>query len=119
MKLIVQIPCLNEEETLPATLADIPRQIDGIAAVEVLIIDDGSTDRTAAVAREHGADHVVQFPQNRGLGYAFKTGFDTCLKLGADIIVNTDADNQYNGADIEKLVAPILARIFPRRSVTP
>jgi len=109
VKLIVQIPCLNEEETLPATLADIPRQIDGIDAVEVLIIDDGSTDRTAAVAREHGADHVVQFPQNRGLGYAFKTGFDTCLKLGADIIVNTDGDNQYFGGDIAVLVQPIVA----------
>ena len=109
MKLIVQIPCLNEEETLPATLADIPRQIDGIDTVEVLVIDDGSTDRTAAVAREHGADHVVQFPQNRGLGFAFKTGFDTCLKLGADIIVNTDGDNQYFGGDIAVLVQPIVA----------
>ena len=89
MKLIVQIPCLNEEETLGATMADIPRQIEGIDAVEILIIDDGSTDHTAAIAREHGADHVVRFPQNRGLGYAFKTGFDTCLKLGADIIINT------------------------------
>ena len=79
MKLIVQIPCLNEAETLPATLADIPRQIDGIDAVEVLIIDDGSTDHTAAIAREHGADHVVRFPQNRGLGYAFKTGFATSI----------------------------------------
>ncbi len=109
MKLIVQIPCLNEEETLPATLADIPRQIDGIDTVEVLVIDDGSTDRTAAVAREHGAEHVVQFPQNRGLGFAFKTGFDTCLKLGADIIVNTDGDNQYFGGDIAVLVQPIVA----------
>ena len=109
MKLIVQIPCLNEEETLPATLADIPRQIDGIDTVEVLVIDDGSTDRTAAVAREHGADHVVQFAKNRGLGYAFKTGFDTCLKLGADIIVNTDGDNQYFGGDIAVLVQPIVA----------
>ena len=109
MKLIVQIPCLNEEETLPATLADIPRHIDGLDAVEVLVIDDGSTDRTAAVAREHGADHVVQFAQNRGLGYAFKAGFDTCLRLGADIIVNTDGDNQYCGADIALLVQPIIA----------
>ena len=109
MKLIVQIPCLNEEETLPATLADIPRQIEGLDEVEVLVIDDGSTDRTAAVAREHGADHVVRFAQNRGLGYAFKTGFDTCLRLGADIIVNTDGDNQYCGADIARLVQPLVA----------
>lgn len=108
MKLIVQIPCLNEEGTLPDTLADIPRQIDGIDEVEILIIDDGSTDRTAEVAREHGADHVIQFPRNRGLGHAFKAGLDTCLKLGADIIINTDGDNQYFGGDIPMLVEPIL-----------
>ena len=108
MKLVVQIPCLNEEDTLPATIADIPRQIDGIDSVEILIIDDGSTDRTAAVARECGADHIVQFPQNRGLGHAFKAGFDNALRLGADIIINTDGDNQYFGGDIVALVQPIL-----------
>lgn len=108
MKLIVQIPCLNEEETLPATIEDIPRAIPGIDKVEILVIDDGSDDRTAEVARELGVDHVVTFPQNRGLGHAFKVGFDTCLKLGADIIVNTDGDNQYYGGDIAALVQPIL-----------
>ncbi|MBT4609780.1 MAG: glycosyltransferase family 2 protein, partial [Gemmatimonadetes bacterium] len=108
MKLIVQIPCLNEEETLAATLADIPRQVDGIDQVEVLIIDDGSTDNTSQVARQHGADHIVRFAQNRGLGHAFKAGFDTALKLGADIIINTDGDNQYFGGDVATLVQPIL-----------
>ena len=108
MKLIVQIPCLNEEETLPATIEDIPREIPGIDKVEILVIDDGSVDRTAEVARELGVDHVVAFPKNRGLGHAFKVGFDTCLKLGADIIVNTDGDNQYYGGDITALVQPIL-----------
>ncbi|MDA0335229.1 MAG: glycosyltransferase family 2 protein [bacterium] len=109
MKLIVQIPCLNEEETLPATIADIPREIEGLERVEILIIDDGSTDRTAEVARECGADHIVRFPQNRGLGHAFKAGFDNALRLGADIIINTDGDNQYFGGDIRELVKPILA----------
>ena len=108
MKLIVQIPCLNEEHTLPETVADIPREIDGIDEVEILVIDDGSTDRTAEVAREAGVDHIIQFPRNRGLGYAFRAGFDACLKAGADIIVNTDGDNQYVGADIAKLVKPIV-----------
>ena len=108
MKLIVQIPCLNEAATLPATMADIPRQIDGIDKVEILVIDDGSSDGTAAIAREHGADHVVRFARNRGLGHAFSAGFDTCVSLGADIIVNTDGDNQYNGADVSTLVRPIL-----------
>ena len=108
MKLIVQIPCLNEEATLPATLRDIPRQIEGIDSVEILVIDDGCTDRTAEVARAMGADHLVRFAGNRGLGHAFAAGIDRCLELGADIIVNTDGDNQYSGADIPKLVRPIL-----------
>lgn len=108
MKLIVQIPCFNEEQTLPATIADIPREVPGIDQVEILIVDDGSADRTSAVARECGADHVIRFPQNRGLGHAFKAGFDASLRLGADIIINTDGDNQYYGGDIDKLVEPIL-----------
>ena len=109
MKLIIQIPCFNEELTLPSTLADLPRQMDGIEQVEWLVIDDGSTDRTVEVAREHGVDHVVRLTNNRGLAAAFQAGLDASLKLGADIIVNTDADNQYFGGDIPKLVAPILA----------
>lgn len=110
MKLIVQIPCLNEEDTLPATLRDIPRDIPGVDKVEILIIDDGCTDRTVEVARELGVEHIVSFTGNRGLGHAFAAGFDRCLALGADIIVNTDGDNQYNGKDITKLVQPILDR---------
>lgn len=109
MKLIVQIPCLNEESTLPATIADIPRQIEGIEKVELLIVDDGSTDRTVEVAREHGVEHIVRLTNNKGLAAGFQAGLDACLKLGADVVVNTDADNQYRGADIPKLVAPILA----------
>lgn len=109
MKLIVQIPCLNEEATLPETIADIPRAIDGIDTIELLVIDDGSTDATVAVARRLGVHHIVSLTQNRGLAVAFRTGLDTCLKAGADIIVNTDADNQYVGADIALLVQPILA----------
>jgi glycosyltransferase involved in cell wall biosynthesis len=108
MKLIVQIPCFNEEETLPSTLADLPRAIPGIETVEWLVIDDGSTDRTVEVAREGGVDHVVRLTNNKGLAAAFQAGLDACLKLGADIIVNTDADNQYSGQDIPKLVTPIL-----------
>src|SRR4051794_24708572 len=108
MKLIIQIPCLNEAEQLPGTLADLPRRVSGVDEVEWLIIDDGSTDRTIEVAREHGVEHVVKLTNNKGLAAAFQAGIDACLKLGADIIVNTDADNQYMGADIPKLLAPIL-----------
>jgi len=108
MKLIVQIPCYNEEKTLPETVADIPRQIDGVDQVEILIIDDGSSDRTVEVAREIGVDHIVRHKTNRGLARTFRSGIDACLRLGADIIVNTDGDNQYAGQDIPKLIAPIL-----------
>src|SRR5215212_7502060 len=108
MKLIIQIPCFMEEETLPSTLADLPRQVDGFDVVEWLVIDDGSTDRTVDVAREHGVDHIVRLTNNKGLAYAFQAGLDAALKLGADVIVNTDGDNQYNAADIPKLVAPVL-----------
>src|SRR5689334_8647954 len=109
MKLIIQIPCFNEEATLPQTLADLPRVVPGIDVVEWLVIDDGSTDRTLEVARDHGVDHVVRLTNNKGLASGFQAGLDASLKLGADIIVNTDADNQYYGGDIPKLVAPILA----------
>jgi len=111
MKLIVQIPCLNEEQTLPATISAIPREIPGIDKVEILVIDDGSKDRTAEVALELGVDHVLIHRRNMGLARSFRTGLDRCLALGADIIVNTDADNQYNGGDIAALVQPILAGI--------
>src|SRR5213592_96957 len=109
MKLIIQIPCWNEEEQLPTTLRDLPRQVPGVDSVEWLVIDDGSSDRTVEVARENGVDHVVRLTNNKGLAAAFQAGLDACLKLGADVIVNTDADNQYHGGDIPKLVAPILA----------
>ena len=108
MKLIVQIPCLNEQASLPETLRAIPRTIPGIDEVEILVIDDGSTDRTADVAREHGADYVVRFNRNKGLAHGFMAGLDACLRLGADIIVNTDADHQYPGHEIPRLVAPLL-----------
>jgi glycosyltransferase involved in cell wall biosynthesis len=108
MKLIIQIPCFDEEHTLPGTLADLPREIPGVETVEWLVIDDGSTDRTVEVARAGGVDHIVRLTNNKGLAAAFQAGLDACLKLGADIIVNTDADNQYNGADIPRLVEPIL-----------
>jgi len=109
MKLIIQIPCLNEEHTLPVTLADLPREVPGFDAVEWLVIDDGSTDRTVEVARAHGVHHIVRLTNNKGLASGFQAGMDACLKLGADVIVNTDADNQYFGGDIPRLVEPILA----------
>jgi glycosyltransferase involved in cell wall biosynthesis len=109
MKLIIQIPCLNEQDTLPTTLADLPRDVPGFDEVEWLVIDDGSTDRTIEVARAHGVNHIVRLTNNKGLATAFQAGLDACLKLGADVVVNTDADNQYDGRDIPKLVAPIVA----------
>ncbi|HXP99019.1 MAG TPA: glycosyltransferase family 2 protein [Solirubrobacteraceae bacterium] len=108
MKAIIQIPCFNEAEQLPATLADLPRTLEDIDTVEWLVIDDGSTDETIAVARTHGVHHIVRLTNNKGLAAGFQAGLDACLKLGADVIVNTDADNQYYGPDIAKLVKPIL-----------
>ena len=107
-RLIIQIPCLNEAKALPATLAALPRQIDGIDTIETLIIDDGSTDDTLDVARRCGVDHIVRFTSHRGLARGFAAGLDACLHLGADVIVHTDADGQYPGEDIPRLVAPIL-----------
>jgi glycosyltransferase involved in cell wall biosynthesis len=107
-KLIIQIPCLNEADTLPATLADLPRSVRGIDRIEVLVIDDGSRDGTADVARRLGVDHVVRLRRNKGLAVAFMTGIDACIKQGADFIVNTDADNQYAGHEIPRLLAPLL-----------
>ena len=107
-KLIIQIPCYNEEQTLGAVLASLPREVPGVDAVEWLVIDDGSTDRSLEIAREHGVDHIVQMNVNRGLAQAFLAGIDRCVREGADIIVNTDADNQYDSRDIPKLIAPIL-----------
>lgn len=108
MKLIIQIPCFNEEETLPVVLQELPRQVAGFDVVEWLVIDDGCTDHTVQVARKHGVDHFVHFKKNRGLAKGFVAGIDKCLRLGADVIVNTDADNQYKSEDIPKLVKPIL-----------
>ncbi|MHA7815832.1 MAG: glycosyltransferase family 2 protein [Pseudohaliea sp.] len=108
MKLVIQIPCLNEADTLPQTLADLPRSVAGFDSLEVLVIDDGSTDETARVALEHGATRVVRHKYNQGLAASFQTGMETALRMGADIIVNTDGDNQYCGADIPCLVEPII-----------
>jgi len=108
MKLIVQIPCYNEEKTLGLTIGDIPRSIPGVDTIETLVIDDGSTDRTLEVARELGVDHVVHLTNNKGLATGFTVGLDTSLKLGADIVVNTDGDNQYAGSSIPSLIQPIL-----------
>src|SRR6201996_4685846 len=108
MKLIIQIPCSNEEAQLPNTLAHLPREVEGFDKVEWLIVDDGSTDRTIEVARERGVDHIVRLTNHKGLAAGFQAGLDAGLKLGADVIVNTDADNQYDGRDIPKLVAPIV-----------
>jgi len=108
MKLIIQIPCYNEAKYLPITLKDLPKKIQGIDKIETLIIDDGSTDNTAEVAKENGVDHIIQFRGHRGLAAGFSAGLEACLLHGADIIVNTDADNQYRGEDIPKLIEPIL-----------
>src|SRR2546423_8795880 len=109
MKLVIQIPCFNEQDQLPTTLADLPRRVDGFDQVEWLVSDDGSTDATIEVARAHGVDHIVRLTNNKGLATAFQAGLDAALKLGADVVVNTDADNQYDGRDIPKLVEPIVA----------
>ncbi|HZX09406.1 MAG TPA: glycosyltransferase family 2 protein [Acidobacteriota bacterium] len=108
MKLIIQIPCFNEAKYLPITLKDLPREIKGIDQIETLVIDDGSRDNTAEVAEKNGVDHIVRFRKHRGLAAGFSAGLEACLLHGADIIVNTDADNQYRGADIPKLIDPIL-----------
>jgi glycosyltransferase involved in cell wall biosynthesis len=108
MKLIIQIPCFNEADQLPQTLADLPQAVEGFDVVERLIIDDGSTDDTVEVARAHGVEHLVRLTNNKGLATGFQAGIDTALKLGADVIVNTDADNQYYGPDVARLVRPIL-----------
>jgi glycosyltransferase involved in cell wall biosynthesis len=108
IKLIIQIPCFNEETTLPQTYADLPTEIEGVDEIETLVIDDGSRDRTADVARSLGVDHVVQLSRNKGLATAFVEGLEASLEMGADIVVNTDADNQYRGSDIRQLVKPIV-----------
>lgn len=108
MKLIIQIPCLNEEQSLPKTLETLPKQIEGIDAIEILVIDDGSIDKTSDVAISHGVHHVVRLTKRKGLAFVFHTGLDASLKKGADIIVNTDADGQYKGEDIPRLVKPIV-----------
>lgn len=110
MKLIIQIPCYNEEESLPLVLSSLPRQVEGFTHVEWLVISDGCTDKTAEVAKHHGVDHIICFNKNKGLATAFMTGIDACLNFGADVIVNTDADNQYNSEDIPILIQPILEK---------
>jgi len=108
MKLIIQISCYNEEETLPETLKALPKNLEGIDKIEILVVNDGSTDQTLAVAKKHGVDHILSFKRNQGLARSFMAGLNECLKNGADIIVNTDGDNQYCADDIPKLVKPIL-----------
>lgn len=108
MKLIIQIPCFNEAKMLPIALAALPRKVEGFDQVEWLVIDDGCTDNTAAIAKENGVDHIISFSKNNGLAKGFMAGIEACLRLGADVIVNTDADNQYNAKDIPKLIKPIL-----------
>jgi glycosyltransferase involved in cell wall biosynthesis len=108
MKLIIQIPCFNEEKTLALTVKDLPKRIKGISKIEYLVIDDGSSDKTVEIGKKNGVHHIVSHKKNQGLAKAFETGLEKCVLLGADIIVNTDADNQYNGKDIEKLVNPII-----------
>jgi glycosyltransferase involved in cell wall biosynthesis len=108
-KLIIQIPCYNEAETLPVTLRDLPRHVEGFDKVEWLIVDDGSIDNTSEVAKAHGADYIIRLPRNQGLARAFMAGLEASLRVGADVIVNTDADNQYNARDIPKLIEPILS----------
>jgi glycosyltransferase involved in cell wall biosynthesis len=109
MKLIIQIPCYNEEKTLPQTLRDLPREVPGIAVIEILVIDDGSSDRTADVARSLGVDHVLTLKSHQGLARAYSAGLEEALRCGADVLVNTDGDNQYRGADLFRLIQPILA----------
>jgi glycosyltransferase involved in cell wall biosynthesis len=109
VKVIVQIPCYNEETTLPKTVQDLPRELPGVDEVEILVVDDGSSDETAAVAQDLGVEHIVRLRQNQGLAYAFMVGLDAALECGADIIVNTDADNQYRGEDIGRLIQPLLS----------
>ncbi len=108
MKLIIQIPCYNEEVTLPLTLVDLPKHIEGIDEIETLLVDDGSTDRSIEIAESFGVNHIVRLSGNKGLARAFMSGIQACVEFGADIIVNTDADNQYMAEDIEKLVRPII-----------
>ncbi|MDC0358685.1 glycosyltransferase family 2 protein [Oligoflexia bacterium] len=110
MKLIIQIPCLNEAETLPLVFEDLPKSIEGISTIETLVIDDGSTDNTSKIAKNLGATHIIRNTKNLGLALTFRAGLDYCLKQGADIIVNMDGDNQYKGSEISKLIAPILAQ---------
>ena len=108
LKVIIQIPCLNEEDSLPLTLSELPKSLDGVDIVEWLVIDDGSTDKTVEIAKEHGAHHVVSHLRNKGLAKAFMTGIDFALRKGADIIVNTDGDNQYSAKNIQDLINPII-----------